>query len=141
MSGCQVVLVEDNPADVYLVRLALRENNLACEITTFVNGLEALKVLCPLEGAATNGFMPDAILLDLNTPKCDGFEVLIRLITTPRLAGVPIAILTSSQATSDRTRAIELGARYIQKHSQLEEFLATVGQAVREMLGPVKRVE
>ncbi|MGH9630356.1 MAG: hypothetical protein ACRD7E_18745 [Bryobacteraceae bacterium] len=68
----------------------------------FNNGEEALQALCPPEGAEPNTFIPDAILLDLNTPKSDGFNVLIRLRQTPRLAHVPIAILTLSQATSDR---------------------------------------
>jgi CheY-like chemotaxis protein len=74
------------------------------------------------------------ILLDLNTPRSDGFQVLIKLKQTPRLADVPIAILTSSQATSDKHRAALQNVRYIQKPSHLQDFLATVGQAVKDML-------
>ena len=140
VSQCQVVLIEDNPADVFLVQLALKENDVPCKITMFNNGEEALSVLCPPEGAEPNTFVPDAILLDLNTPKSDGFSVLIRLREAPRLAHVPIAIITSSQATSDKDRISRLGAiRYIQKPSQLEAFLSTVGQAVKEMLGAKRR--
>ncbi len=85
-------------------------------------------------------FVPDAILLDLNTPKSDGFNVLLRLKNTPHLAEVPIAIFTSSQATIDKTRSSVLGAaRYIQKPSSLEEFLNTVGQAIKEMLAVQKK--
>ena len=85
-------------------------------------------------------FVPDAILLDLNTPKSDGFNVLVRLKNTPHLAEVPIAIFTSSQATIDKTRSSVLGAaRYIQKPSSLEEFLNTVGQAIKEMLAVQKK--
>jgi CheY-like chemotaxis protein len=105
-------------------------------MTMFNNGEEALATLCPPEGAGPNTFVPDAILLDLNTPKSDGFSVLIRLRQTPRFAHVPIAIITSSQASSDRARVSRLGSiRYIQKPSHLEAFLSTVGQAVKEMLG------
>ena len=139
MGESQVVLIEDNPADVFLVQMALKESNVRCEMTMFNNGEEALSVLCPPEGAEPNHFVPDAILLDLNTPKSDGFSVLIRLRQTPRLAHVPIAIITSSQATSDKARVSRLGAvRYIQKPSQLEAFLSTVGQAVKEMLGAAR---
>ena len=86
--------------------------------------------------------MPDVIILDLNTPKSDGFEVLIRLRGSPHLSNVRIAILTSSQAASGKARSARMGAiRYIQKPSQLDEFLSTVGAAVREMVGNEKPPE
>ena len=131
----RIVLIEDNPADVLLVQKALEANGVACEMTEFESGLEALKVLCPTEGMEGNLFVPDAILLDLNTPKSDGFDVLVRIRNTPHLADVPIAIFTSSQARSDKARSDSLGAaRYIQKPSDLDEFLSTVGRAIKEML-------
>jgi two-component system response regulator len=134
MNDCEIVLIEDNPADVYLVQLALRENDVNCHMTTFRNGQEALQSLCGQETEETQ-IIPDVILLDLNTPKSDGFEVVARLKETPHLAHVPIAIVTSSQATSDKARTARLGVvRYIHKPSQLEEFITTVGQAVKEML-------
>jgi len=71
----------------------------------------------------------------LNPPKSDGFEVLGKLRLNPYLADVPIAIITSSQGRSDKHRSSLMGAvRYIEKPSQLEEFLTTVGLAVKEML-------
>jgi CheY-like chemotaxis protein len=131
----RIVLIEDNPADVLLVQKALEAEGVACEMTEFESGLEALKVLCPPEGTEANLFVPDAILLDLNTPKSDGFNVLVRIKNTPHLADVPIAIFTSSQAGSDKARSDSLGAaRYIQKPSGLDEFLSTVGRAIKEML-------
>ena len=130
MSARHLVLIEDNPADVLLVEKALEANGVACEMMQFTTGGEAVEALCPLDG-----FVPDAILLDLNTPKSDGFKVLVQLKNTPHLAGVPVAIFTSSQAASDKTRSSLLGAvRYIQKPSSLEDFLRTVGQAIKEML-------
>lgn len=135
MNPSRIVLIEDNPGDVMLVQIALQENQVDCEMTTFNNGEDALRALCPQEGVETNTLVPDAILLDLNTPKSDGFEVLIRLKHTPRMAHVPVAIITSSDAESDKARSIHLGAsRYIRKPSQLDEFVATVGEAVQEML-------
>jgi len=134
MKAAQIVLIEDNPADVFLVELALQESGVTYELTKFKSGHEALRDLCSPEGTEASAFVPDAILLDLNTPKSDGFEVLIRLKLSPHLAHVPMAIITSSPATSDKHRTSLQGARYIQKPTQLEEFLATVGQAIREML-------
>ena len=135
MSTSRIVLIEDNPADVLLVEKALEANGVVCEMRQFDSGREALKVLCPPEGMAPI-FVPDAILLDLNTPNSDGFYTLIRLKNTPHLADVPVAILTSSQARRDKARSDALGAvRYIQKPSGLDEFLSTVGGAIKEVLG------
>lgn len=131
MTPARIVLVEDNPGDVLLFEMALKENGIPFELTHFDNGAEALRRLSAPEAAA---FVPDAILLDLNTPRSDGFQVLIKLTQSPRLSHVPIAILTSSKANSDKHRASLQSVRFIQKPAHLEEFLATVGGAVREML-------
>jgi len=132
MSPANIVLIEDNPADVFLVELALKENGIAYHLTRFASGDEAVRVLC--ETGVADAAVPDVILLDLNTPRSDGFQVLIRLKQTPALAHVPLAILTSSHATSDKHRARLQGTRHIEKQSQLNDFLTTVGQAVKEML-------
>jgi two-component system, chemotaxis family, response regulator Rcp1 len=104
MYTAQIVLIEDNSADVLLFEMALKENDIPYSLTRFKNGQEALDSLCTVDGAAAHALHPDAILLDLNTPKSDGFEVLRILRQTPHLADVPIAIITSSQAVSDRHR-------------------------------------
>ncbi len=131
MSLAQIMLVEDNPADVYLIKLALKEKGIPFELTHFTNGSDALTSLsAPLEDAV----IPDVILLDLNLPKTDGFELLALLRQAPRLSEVPIAILTSSKARSDKHRADLQNVRFIQKPLDLEEFLTTVSQAVTEML-------
>lgn len=133
MKPTEIVVIEDNSADVLLVKMAIEEQKISYVMTHFGNGLEAMHALCD-PAAAQNGSVPDIILLDLNTPRSDGFEVLLKLKNTPHLAGVPIAVLTTSRAQSDRRRAYTLGARYIEKPSQLSEFLTSVGQAVSEML-------
>ena len=87
----QITLVEDNPADVFLVRKALQEKGIAFELTCFENGEEALNSLSQRERTE-----PDIILLDLNLPLLEGVEVLQRLRSIPGLVGVPVAILSSS---------------------------------------------
>lgn len=135
MKPAKVVLIEDNPGDVLLMEMALEENGVTCEIIRFRDGEEALRSLCATNGSAADGLRPDVILLDLNTPKTDGFAVLKQLKETPHLAGVPVAIVTSSRALTDKRRAELLGAaRYVEKPSELDQFLSDVGQAVKEML-------
>jgi CheY-like chemotaxis protein len=136
MNPAQIVLIEDNAADVFLIELALKENGIPYQLTRFENGEEALRVLCG-SGSAER-LPPDVVLLDLNTPRSDGFQVLSRLKQFPRFADVPIAIITSSQATSDKHRSRLQGTQYILKPAQLEDFLATIGQAVKDMLHGVK---
>ncbi|HEY3742752.1 MAG TPA: response regulator [Bryobacteraceae bacterium] len=133
MKSAQIVLIEDNPADVTLVEMALKENGIEHTLTRFENGEDAIRILCA--GLPKVDLKPDVILLDLNTPRTDGFETLHRIRDTPRLLGVPIAILTSSGDRKDKHRATLQGARYIVKPLQLKEFLSTVGRAVQEMLG------
>ena len=78
------MLIEDNPADVLLIELALKENGIIC---TNSRGLRTerkpCEVLCGPE--APDSLVPDAILLDLNTPRSDGFQVLIKFKKSPRL--------------------------------------------------------
>jgi CheY-like chemotaxis protein len=130
MKMAQVVLIEDNPADVELVNLAIQEAGIKCEITLYSNGGDALKAL----SAPDLSFQPSAILLDLNTPRTDGFEVHLKLRQLPRLSQVPIAILTSSRARADKHRAALQGARYVEKPSRLQDFLTTVGELIKELL-------
>jgi CheY-like chemotaxis protein len=130
MKPAQIVLIEDNPADVLLVKLALAEGGIDHSLIEFKNGAEAVHTLCDEEPIAP--VRPDAILLDLNTPRTDGFDALNKL--RQRFAHVPIAILTSSRARSDRHRAALQGVRYVEKESELDAFLSTVSKAVRDML-------
>jgi CheY-like chemotaxis protein len=130
MNTAQIVLIEDNPADVELVKLAVQEAGVKGEITLFPNGRDALKALAE----PTLSLQPDVILLDLNTPRTDGFEVHLKLRQLPRLSQVPIAILTSSRARADKHRAALQGARYVEKPSQLQDFLTTVGELIKELL-------
>ena len=137
MRKAQIVLIEDNPADVYLVELAIREKNIPCALIRFESGVDAVAAFDAAE--SSQDLHPDAVLLDLNTPRTDGFEALRKLKNSPRLAHVPIAIFTSSRARTDKQRAAIQGARYIEKPSQLNEFLTSVGGAIEEMLASSRR--
>jgi CheY-like chemotaxis protein len=127
----RLVLIEDNPADVLLVREAIREIGLAVELISYPDVPEAIAGL----GNPGNP-LPNAILMDLNLPKGEGMTVIKALRASERLRDVPLAILTSSQSPRDLEQAQRLKVNwYIHKPSTLDEFLTTVGNAVSELLG------
>src|SRR4051794_10675157 len=99
----QIIIVEDNAADIFLIRKALDEKGFSYMLTRFEDGEEALHALCPDTGEST--VAPDVIVLDLNVPRCEGIEVLRQIRETPRLHDIPVAILTSSESPIDRRRA------------------------------------
>jgi len=130
-----IVLIDDSPSDVYLVKLALEESGLRFEMTNFQSGAEALRALCPSADAVNDPLIPDLILLDLNTPCSDGFEVLGTIRGYPGLSHVPIAIITSSASAADQNRAALGGATtYIKKPTQLKAFIDNVSRAVKQLL-------
>src|SRR5262245_14954052 len=103
----QLVVIEDNPADIQLIKIARNRNGVECDLRQYVRGIDAVRELCTPEDA--RDAVPDAILMDLNTPGTDGFDALRILRGTARLSAVPIAVLTSSRCPSDRQRARALG--------------------------------
>jgi CheY-like chemotaxis protein len=140
-AGLNIVLIEDNPSDVFLMRLALEENGLRFNMTNFTSGADALATLCTADDNAHSSEIPDIILLDLNTPRSNGFEVLAKLRHDVRLSRVPVAVVTSSATPSDQRRAELLGATsYIQKPTQLTDFISGVGTAIKAMLAQEGKV-
>jgi CheY-like chemotaxis protein len=129
-SSARLVLIEDNPADVLLVREAIKERGLAVELIAYPDVPEAIAGL----GNPGNP-LPDAILMDLNLPRGEGMSVIKTLRASERLSAVPLAILTSSQSPRDLEQAQRLRVNsYIHKPSTLDEFLTTVGDAVSQLL-------
>jgi CheY-like chemotaxis protein len=126
----QVLLAEDNAADVYLIREALREHGVICELRVAVDGQEVLEALT---GASANVSELKLIILDLNLPRHDGIEILERLRDTG-CRNIPIVVLTSSDSQRDRDLAMKLGAvRFLRKPSGLEQFLS-LGAVFKELL-------
>jgi CheY-like chemotaxis protein len=132
----RILLAEDNPADVYLIRIALEEHGVDLPLQVAANGEEVLLILDQQQAMPESDL--ELIILDLNLPRHDGIEILQRLRETKRLAGVPVVVLTSSDSPRDRIVASELGAgRYLRKPSNLEQFLS-LGAVFKEILGRAK---
>jgi len=104
-----IVIAEDNAPDVFLIREALKEEGLSCRLDTFSDGDDALRLLDRLDGEERARF-PDIFLIDLNLPKRSGSEVLSRVRSSPRGAGIAVIIMSSSNAPADRALARSLGA-------------------------------
>jgi len=118
-----ILLVEDNPADILLTAEALREGNTSHELNAVNDGTEAVAYL-RREGNYAEATRPDIILLDINLPKKNGFEVLAEIKEDPELKRIPVIILTTSSAKQDIRKAYDLHANcYINKPVDLNDFL------------------
>lgn len=129
----QILMVEDNPGDVILVREALNESNLRFHLTHVSDGEQAANFL-QRRGEYKDTPKPDLVLLDLNLPKRTGWEVFDEMRSEETLRDVPVVILSSSGAPADKRRA-ERAPRsiYIQKPADFEEFLR-IGHRIKEFL-------
>lgn len=126
----RILIVEDNRGDVLLVEVALREAGVHFELIHMADGEKAVEYVRKLtNGNGTPAL--DLVLLDLNLPKRDGWEVLEELRSVPLKHPVPVVILSSSNSPNDVARAEQLGVlKYIRKPSTLDEFLA-IGQKLK----------
>jgi CheY-like chemotaxis protein len=132
-SRCRIVLAEDNPADVGLVRRALSEHEILCELRVISDGEEALSFIRGLDLDSTLP-CPDLLLLDLYLPKCGGTEVLRHLRASERCGQTRVVVLTSSDAPSDREMAEQNAAvHYFRKPSSTAQFMH-LGRIVKDVL-------
>jgi chemotaxis family two-component system response regulator Rcp1 len=122
----EILLVEDNPADVRLTQEALRENKVHNHLHVVQDGVAALAFL-RRAGAYTQVPRPDLILLDLNLPRKDGRELLAEIKADPDLKRIPVVILTTSRAEQDILRTYDLHANcYVTKPVELDQFIEVV---------------
>lgn len=137
-SPIPILLVEDNQDHAILIELAL-STDASPRLKVFVahDGQEALDFL---EKAANNGQgreypMPVLILLDLNLPKVNGFEVLAHLRSDPRLKHIPVSILTTSANEADIHKAYHEGANcYLTKPPKYTDMVVKLHQLVNYIL-------
>ncbi len=125
----EILLVEDNPNDVELTLLALKDNNLTNPIHVVRDGAEALEFIFATGAYAQReiNHIPKVILLDLKLPKVDGLEVLRRVKGDPRTRAIPVVVLTSSREERDIVESYKLGVNsYIAKPVDFEQFTQAV---------------
>ena len=130
--AAQIMLVEDNPADVGLVIRALEEHDVAGNVRIFGDGESAIDFIASLDDHPQQ--CPDLIIIDLNLPRRPGREVLECFTQNSWCHAKPAVVLSSSEAQQDRADAARLGARtYLRKPSRLQEFLA-LGAILKDLL-------
>jgi len=126
-----ILLVEDNPDDQLLTKIAFQKARLGNELVVVGDGVAALDYLWARGEFAHRDArdLPALVLLDLNMPKLSGFDVLEQLRANPATATQPVVVLTSSAQDEDVVRSYRNGANsYIRKPVELDAFIKAVSQ-------------
>jgi two-component system response regulator len=119
-------MVEDDPDDLELTQLALREARVANPLVVARDGVEALDLLFR---DGPDGLRPVVVLLDLKLPRVDGLQVLERIRADARTRDLPVVVLTSSDEEEDRHRSYALHVNsYVRKPVDFDRFQAAVRQ-------------
>lgn len=133
-----ILIAEDNPADVFLVREALQDRNLAYDLTVLNDGEQALQFVDELDRNPGRR-CPELLLLDLHLPKRDGDAVLRRWRASNRCGQIPVVLFSSSDDPLDRQlENRHLRNYYFRKPASLDEFLR-LGDFVKEIIEETKR--
>jgi CheY-like chemotaxis protein len=133
-----VLLVEDDPGDVMLIREAFADHKVGNVLSTVSDGVEAMKFIRG-EGEYAGVERPDLVLLDLNLPRKSGAEVLAEIKGDPELSMIPVIVLTTSEAEEDVLRSYKLHANaYVTKPVDFDRFKAIVQQIDDFFIGIVK---
>jgi len=124
-----IILVEDNPADIEMTLNALKENNLANRVKVLKDGQTAVNYIFRKGEYSNCGICerPALILLDLKLPKIDGLEILRQIRADERTKSIPVVVLTSSAMDQDRIESYHLGVNsYLTKPVEFETFTKVV---------------
>ena len=126
-----ILLVEDNPDDQLLTRIAFQRAHLGNELVVVGDGEAALDYLWARGTYAQRNpaELPALVLLDLNMPKLSGFEVLEQVRKNPLTSALPVVVLTSSAQDEDVLRSYRNGANsYVRKPVELDAFIKALAQ-------------
>src|SRR4030042_3754006 len=122
----EILLVEDNPADVRLTVEALKEEKIYNNLHVVTDGVEAIAFL-RREGKYAKAVRPDLIFLDLNLPRKDGREVLKEIKSDDNVKAIPVVVLTISKSEEDIIKSYNLHANcYITKPVDLNQFIKVI---------------
>ena len=122
----EILLVEDDPGDAELVKIALREGKIVCHVNHVRDGVEAMAFL-RREGRHERAPRPDLVLLDLNMPKKSGREVLKEIKSDEAYRSIPVVVLTTSDFERDIEGSYQLGANsFITKPVDVDQFMNAI---------------
>lgn len=124
----EILLLEDEPSDAYLVKMALKEAKVLANLHHAVDGREGLDFLNRTEKYA-DAPRPDLIFLDLNMPRMNGCEFLTAIKADQRFNSIPVVVLTTSDLEKDVICSYQLGASgYVTKPMDIQQFIAAIQQ-------------
>ena len=133
-----VLLVEDDPGDVMLIREAFADHKVGNVLSVVSDGVEAMQFV-RREGEYADRERPDLVVLDLNLPRKSGSEVLAEIKGDPDLSTIPVVVLTTSEAEEDVMRAYRQHANaYITKPVDFDRFREIVHQIDDFFIGIVR---
>jgi CheY-like chemotaxis protein len=122
-----IILIEDNPADVFILEMALKQATVPVQLTHINSGEKAIKYLT--DGAVSR--KPDLVLLDVSLPKVSGFEVLETIRANEELKGLPVVVMSGAEDPAEIEYCYRAGANsYIIKPPQLDETLLLIDHLV-----------
>lgn len=131
-----VLLVEDNPGDIRLVRMALESSGVEYRLDVVSDGDEAIEYLREA-GSSPDAARPELVLLDLNLPGTRGTAVLAAMKANGHLRSIPVVVLTSSDREEEIREVYGGGASaYVSKPSDVERYLHVVRRLAQIWLGP-----
>lgn len=126
MKPIEILLVEDNSGDIRLTQEALKESKIYNSLHVVTDGVEAIDFLNKT-GDYANVPTPDLILLDLNLPKKNGFEVLAEIKESPELRFIPVIALTTSESEKDILQSYKMHANcFISKPVEYDSFINVI---------------
>ena len=139
MNEARILLVEDNEADVDLIRYTFKQNKINNELIVIGDGEEAVEYLLK-KGRYKDVLLPDIIILDINLPKKNGLEVLKEIKADEDARIVPVVILTTSSADRDILEAYKNYVNaYLVKPVEIEEFIKVISKMEEFMIRIIKK--
>lgn len=133
MGTANVLLIEDNEADVMLMKISLDGAGLEYRLTSLRDGAKSLEYVGQ-QSTGANPASPDIVLLDLNLPKVGGLEVLRQIRAANRFAKIPVVVLSSSQSPGDKAAVLrEMNTSFMVKPVDLDGFLE-LGKKIKDLL-------
>jgi len=138
-ASLEILIVDDEPGDVELTRLALAEGRFTCNVTVAGDGEKAMAFLRKQPPYAAK-LKPDLVLLDLNMPRKNGREVLFEMKADPMLSLIPVVVLTTSDAERDVVASYRLGAAgYVTKPADIDTLFQMIRGIEEYWFGTVRR--
>jgi two-component system response regulator len=132
-----IVVADDDLDDQQIIKDGLRDCRVKVEINSVYNGLQLMDYLLAREAYRNIKELPDLVLLDLNMPLMDGFEVLKEIRSKEKLKALPLYVITTSRSAEHKKRALELGATgFYSKGASSKDIRKIMAEICQECFDP-----